>query len=190
MSQTQKGTLPNQDSCMISKTQYSNNEMKLRQKLYNISLKRAQETIQKEREEDSKFEIDPDTFKRMSDNNLIIKEARNYQAQLATHADEKMSQFIDDMRTEFSNASGKYSIPQHILYQQTRMLERQVALLDKNQNVLTEVLSKTMGQGNNNSQFAMKQEMENYNRSMMQDIIAPLNQRFVDMKTLYESTKA
>ena len=185
-----KNTLPPQDNCMISKTQYSNNEQKLRAKLYNISQKRAKEALEKEREEDSKFEINPDTFQRLTDNNSIINEARSYQAKLASHADEKMSQFIDDMRTEFSNTSGKYSIPQHILYQQTRMQQQQVQLLEKNQNALVEVLNRTLNNTGNNSEFALKQEMNNYNRSMMQDIIAPLNQRFVEMKNLYENTKA
>ena len=51
---------------MISKTQYSQKEQNLRQKLYNISQKRASETLQKERDEDSKFEINPETLKSLN----------------------------------------------------------------------------------------------------------------------------
>jgi len=175
---------------MISKTQYSQKEEKLRQRLFNISQKRAQETLAKEKEEESKFEINLESLKSLRDNNTIIKEARNYQKELASQADEKMSKFIDDMRTEFSNASGKQSIPQHILYQQTRMLERQVNLLEASQKTLIDMFNNTMNHAGKDGSFAVKQEIQNYNRSMVQDIIAPLNQRCHDMKMLYESTKA
>lgn len=175
---------------MISKTQYSQKEQNLRQKLYNISQKRASETLQKERDEDSKYEINPETLKSLKDTNSIISAARNYQTQLSNQADHKMGQFIDEMRSQFSDATSKQSIPQHILYQQTRMLERQVALLEANQKTLTDVLNNTLSGTGKDGGYAMRQEMQSQNRQMMHDIIAPLNQRLMDMRMLYESTKS
>lgn len=189
MSQTTKGGQGSQDNCMISRTHYSQKESDLRHKLFNISKKRAQETLEKEREEDSKFQINPDSLKSLRDTNSIINAAKNYQKELSSQADSKMGQFIDEMRSQFSHHSGQQSIPQHILYQQTRMLERQVNLLEQNQKTLTDVLNNTVSGGKDGG-FMMRQEMMNQNRQMIQDIIAPLNQKCMDMKILYESTKA
>lgn len=175
---------------MVSKTQYSQKELQLRKKLYNISQKRAQEILEKEKEEDSKFEINPDALKSLKDSNSIINAAKNFQMELSSHADEKMGMFIDEMRSQFSNASGKQSIPQHILYQQTRMLERQVNLLEANQKTLTDVLNNTMNATGKDGGFAMRQEINGQNRAMMMEIIAPLNQRCLDMRLLYENTKS
>jgi len=162
---------------MSSKTQYSQKEIQLRQRLYNISKKRAKETLEKEEEEDRRYEINPETFKSLKDTNSVISAAKTYQMELSKQSDHKMGQFIDEMRSQFSNNSNKQSIPQHILYQQTRMLERQVNLLEQNQKTLTDVLNNSVNQGGSGGGYAMRQELQNENRQMMQDIIAPLNQR-------------
>ena len=190
MSKTMKGGLGPQDSWMVSKTQYSQKEQQIRQRLFNISQKRAKEILEKEKEEDNKFQINPDTLKSMKDADSIINAAKNYQVNLSKHTDEKMQEFLDEMRTQFSRASDQSSIPHHILYQHTRMLERQVNLLEANQKTLLDVLNNNMNATGKDGSFAMRQEISNQNRSMMMDIIAPLNQRWMEMKVLYENTKS
>jgi hypothetical protein len=177
MSSTGKGGLPSQDSCMISKTQYSQKENQLRHRLYNISQKRAKETMKKEMEEDSKFQIDPNTFKSMKDTASIIEAAKKFQVDLSNQADTKMVEFIDEMRSQFSNNSNKNGIPQHILFQHTRILERQINLLEENQKTLTDMLNNSLNGGKRNSQYTMTQEIQNENRRILQDIIAPIKQR-------------
>ncbi|CAI2381350.1 unnamed protein product [Moneuplotes crassus] len=178
-----------QDSCIISKTQHTSKEEELRNRLYNISQKRQKELRAKEKEEDNKFEISADNFKNMRDTQSIFKAAKNYQTQLSNQTDMKMGKFIDEMRSEFSSTSNKQGIPQHILYQHTRMLERQVNLLENSQKALTEVLNNNMN-GSNSNGYSLKQEIQQENRMMMLDIIAPLNQRCMEMKHLHESTRA
>ena len=185
-----KGGMPSQDSWMVSKTQYSQKEQQIRNKLFNISQKRAKEILEKEKEEDNKYQINPDTLKSMKDTDSIINAAKNYQVELSKHTDEKMHEFIDEMRSQFSNTTGQLSIPHHILYQQTRMLERQVNLLEANQKTLMDVLNNNLNATGKDGSFAIRQEINNQNRSMMMDIIAPLNQRWMEMKVLYENTKS
>jgi hypothetical protein len=63
------------------------------------------------------------------------------------------------------------------MYQQTRMMEKQVELLEKSQSALGEVINNVMNQGATgfNSASSLKQQVFNENRRMLLEMMAPLS---------------
>jgi hypothetical protein len=72
------------------------------------------------------------------------------------------------------------AVPQQLLYQNTRVLEKQVGLLEDNQKNITDIMNKTL---NDNSlarnQANLRNEIYNDNRKMLTDVVAPLNQQVI-----------
>lgn len=55
-----------------------------------------------------------------------------------------MDTFLDDMRTQFVQSSGNNVIPQSLLFQQTRLMEKQVQVLEQNQKSMTDVINNVL----------------------------------------------
>jgi hypothetical protein len=72
------------------------------------------------------------------------------------------------------------------MYQQTRLLEKSVNMLDVNQQNITNALSNLnpRNEGNN-----LRQEIYNDNRRMLLEILAPLNTQIASIKQIYQETK-
>jgi hypothetical protein len=58
-----------------------------------------------------------------------------------------MDTLLDEMRNQFTQGKGVNVIPQSLLFQQTRLMEKQVQVLESNQNSMTEVINKVLNQG-------------------------------------------
>jgi hypothetical protein len=58
-----------------------------------------------------------------------------------------MDTFLDEMRNQFTQGGGGNVIPQSLLFQQTRLMEKQVQVLESNQKSMTEVINNVLNQG-------------------------------------------
>ena len=58
-----------------------------------------------------------------------------------------MDTFLDEMRNQFVSSAGSQVIPQSLLFQQTRLMEKQVQVLEANQKSMTEVVNNVLNQG-------------------------------------------
>ncbi|TNV86295.1 hypothetical protein FGO68_gene5988 [Halteria grandinella] len=103
-----------------------------------------------------------------------------------------MDIFLDEMRNQFLSANSGNAIPQSILFQQTRLMEKQVQVLEQNQKSMTEVLSNVFNQNATGPSTAqnVRQQIFHENRTMMLQMMAPMNQQLNEMKLLYENSKA
>ena len=103
-----------------------------------------------------------------------------------------MDHFIDEMRTQFQATSTGNAIPQSLLFQQTRLMEKQVQVLESNQKSMNDVINNVLnanatGPG---SQANMRQQIFHENRTMLLQMMAPMAQQLNEMKVLYENSKA
>jgi len=107
-----------------------------------------------------------------------LKVVEHHKTQLQAVTDQKMDTFLDEMRQQFLQTQNAQTIPQSLMYQQTRMLEKQVELLEKSQNAMSEVVNNVMNQGASgvNSANSLKQQVFNENRRMLLEMMAPLSQ--------------
>lgn len=88
--------------------------------------------------------------------------------------------------------AGGNAIPQSLLFQQTRLMEKQVEVLEQNQKSMSEVINNVLNQGATGPGSAanLRQQIFHENRTMMLQMMAPLTQQLNDMKILYENSKA
>lgn len=77
------------------------------------------------------------------------------------------------------------------MYRQTQMMERQLGVLESNQQQIGEIITNMVNQGATGTSAAanVKQNVFNDNRRMMLEMMAPVNAQLNEMKLLYENTK-
>ena len=95
------------DSCIISKEQLSQKEANLKSRLYGTAIHTTAPTIAQRT-----VRASPQ------------KAVEHHKASLQAVTDKKMDTFLDDMRTQFVQSAGSNAIPQSLLYQQTRLMEK------------------------------------------------------------------
>lgn len=74
------------------------------------------------------------------------KVQQSYTAQVQGQADHKMDTFLDEMRTQFLQTGAAQTVPQSLLFQQTRLMEKQVQVLEQNQRSMTDVINNVLNQ--------------------------------------------
>lgn len=89
-----------------------------------------------------------------------------------------MDTFLDEMRQQFIQTSSAQAVPQSLLYQQTRMMEKQVNIQENSIKAIGELVNNVMNQGSTgvNSANNLKQQVFNENRRMLLEMMAPLSQ--------------
>jgi hypothetical protein len=64
----------------------------------------------------------------------------------AKQSDSKMDTFLDEMRQQFLQTQSVNAVPQSLMYRQTQLMESQVALLERNQTQMREVINNILNQ--------------------------------------------
>ena len=64
----------------------------------------------------------------------------------AKQSDSKMDTFLDEMRQQFLQTQSANAVPQSLMYRQTQLMESQVALLERNQTQMREVINNILNQ--------------------------------------------
>ena len=120
------------------------------------------------------------------------KVVKGHQTQVKAATDQKMDTFLDEMRNQFHQSSAGQVIPQSLLFQQTRLMEKQVQVLEQNQKSMNEVINNVLNQNATGpgSSANLRQQIFHENRTMMLQMLAPMGQQLNEMKILYENSKA
>lgn len=103
-----------------------------------------------------------------------------------------MTAFIDEMRQNFISTQNANTIPQSLMLRQTQMMDRQIEVLEKNQQQIGEIINNIMNKGGTGGESAanVKQNVFNENRRMMLEMLNPVTVQLNEMKLLYENTKS
>ncbi len=70
----------------------------------------------------------------------------SFKTQVQLASDQKIDTFLDEMRTQFLQTGAANAVPQSLLYQQTRLMEKQVQVLEQNQRSMTGVINNVLNQ--------------------------------------------
>ena len=95
---------------------------------------------------------------------------------LAKTQEMKMCTFIDEMRQNYVQMQNSNQVPQSLMLRQTQMMDRQIDVLEKNQQQIGEIINNLMnrGQTGGESSGVIKQNVFNENRRMMLEMLNPV----------------
>lgn len=196
-----------QDNVLIAKEEKSRKELFLKDRLYTMKdqtySKATQELLGKNkdfgREHVEVYNERP--VLKMPAKDPVNSAAINYASlskpqealkkMAAKQSDSKMDTFLDEMRQQFLQTQSANVVPQSLMYRQTQLMESQVALLERNQTQMGEVINNILNQPQTGPSAggAVKQSVFQDNRKMMLDMMAPMNQQLNEMRLLHENTK-